>query len=143
MERRLERRVSGKNRQTHSRKRTQTLAEVEVEGLHPLLATLTEPVTVGRIGDQEAPAEVAEWEGTGGIRLGHGDLALQSSRAHVGPCGLDGLGVPIEAADWEGRSALIGPGVGAEPVERGLRLGAEGWPALDVEGPVERRGAAD
>ena len=112
------------------------LAQVEVEGLHPLLPSLGEPVAVGRVGDEEAMVEVLQGEGPGGVRLGDGDLPLETGGAHVGPGGLHRLGAPIEATDGEGRLALAGAGLGADAIERGPGLGAERGPALDAEAPV-------
>ena len=112
------------------------LAQVEVEGLHPLLPALGEPVAVGRVGDEEAVVEIAQGEGPGGVGLGDGDLPLETGGAHVGPGGLHRLGAPVEPTDGEGRLSLAGAGLGADAIERGPGLGAERGPALDAEAPV-------
>ena len=49
----------------------------------------------------------------------------------------------IEPEDGEGRPPLVGARLGAEPVERGLRLPPERGPALDAERPVNVGRAAD
>jgi hypothetical protein len=58
VERCLEGGVPGEDGHPEAGERAQPLAEVKVEGLHPLLAALAEPVAIGRVGDQEPVVEV-------------------------------------------------------------------------------------